>query len=277
MLFHSYSFNISLAYLHSAKTNEKQLSLDFLARLNVKTINSCNYFSYMLINELDWQSQLYCLEFFANLIESLCFLIHNYDLTLDFLSNFSTINDLQSKESTETESQLLQQSYFNKKQFSQLNLAEIIFCYSDCFKALIKTLLNDFDQQTIQSSTKILLNMKNNEKFMTFLQQLDQKNNQLFQKEIKSSYMPQMLQELVKSNQEIAVGAYGSIEETNEDEFYYYFRMFLISLDAQELNKKLTESSLTSDLYLRNPVAILDDIINSYIFDMDQEKSIDCY
>jgi hypothetical protein len=259
---------MGLAYINWTKVNQKQLSLDFVAEFNVKTSNSCNYFSYVLINELDWQTQLYCLEYFADLIDSLCFYIQDHGFSFEILPNLSPSNDLQSNRSTEAK-------FF--KQFSELNLAEVIFCYSDCFKALIKTLLNDFDQQTIQSSSKILLRMKTNEKFMSFLHQLDQKNNQLFKKDIKSSYMPRMLQELVKSSKEIAIGAYGSIEETDEDDDYNYFKMFLVSLDPKELNTKLAESSLTSDLYLRNPVAILDDIINAYKFDMDQEKSIDCY
>ena len=49
------------------------------------------------------------------------------------------------------------------------------------------------------------------------------------------------------------------------------------SLDIDYLKQKLEISNQSSDIYSMNPVGILDDIINAYQFDWDEEKAVDCY
>lgn len=51
----------------------------------------------------------------------------------------------------------------------------------------------------------------------------------------------------------------------------------LTSISIESLETILAETKLSSDLYSRQPLAILDDIISSYQFDMDDEKAVDCY
>ena len=51
----------------------------------------------------------------------------------------------------------------------------------------------------------------------------------------------------------------------------------LESVPNENLEALVAESRLSSDLYTRQPIAILDDIISSYQFDIDDEKAVDCY
>ena len=52
---------------------------------------------------------------------------------------------------------------------------------------------------------------------------------------------------------------------------------FLNKISIDSLKSKLNESNQTSDIYIRYPTMILDDIISSYQFDLDEEKAVDCY
>lgn len=51
----------------------------------------------------------------------------------------------------------------------------------------------------------------------------------------------------------------------------------LNSISMSTLESIVAESKLSSDLYSTCPNAILDDIISSYQFDIDEEKAVDCY
>lgn len=51
----------------------------------------------------------------------------------------------------------------------------------------------------------------------------------------------------------------------------------LDSVGIESLEEILSESKLSSDIYIRRPMSILDDIISSYQFDMDDDKAADCY
>jgi hypothetical protein len=53
--------------------------------------------------------------------------------------------------------------------------------------------------------------------------------------------------------------------------------VLLNSLAVENLEAFVAESRLSTDLYTRQPVAILDDIMASYQFDLDDEKAVDCY
>lgn len=51
----------------------------------------------------------------------------------------------------------------------------------------------------------------------------------------------------------------------------------LNSVSIETLEEILAENRLSSDLYSRHPVSILDDIMSSYQFDLDEDKAADCY
>lgn len=55
-----------------------------------------------------------------------------------------------------------------------------------------------------------------------------------------------------------------------------YLNMF-ISTSVELLKSKCEDSEMSADLYTRCPTAILDDIICSYQFEIDEEKDADCY
>jgi hypothetical protein len=68
------------------------------------------------------------------------------------------------------------------------------------------------------------------------------------------------------------------IEVQNFDEENLLLPKFLNEMDENFLQQKEIEFSKTSDLYTMNPLAILDDIISSYQFDIaGTEKIVDCY
>ena len=54
-------------------------------------------------------------------------------------------------------------------------------------------------------------------------------------------------------------------------------RLIAIERYEQELKATLLAAERTGDLYAENPEFILDDIVGSYQFDVDDEKFVDCY
>lgn len=51
----------------------------------------------------------------------------------------------------------------------------------------------------------------------------------------------------------------------------------LKSMQIEQLDQIVDEAKLSADLYTRQPVSILDDLISSYQFDLDDDKAVDCY
>jgi hypothetical protein len=263
--YHLYSFKLWLIYL--SKHLQSNISASLSSNVNTYIWNFINFFSYILINEFDWQIQLYSIELFQVLFELIFHFLDKYELN----ENLYLTDDSSSK------------------QFSKLNFIEIICCLSDFFKSIIKS-LSDFDQYVITQSASLLFNLKSNNKFIDILTRYDKKHNQLFQNDIKSRYIHDLKMKLKKDGKLICVGAqledaYDNdenlpIKKLREDDIeddVNYLKKFLDSINLIDLKQKINDLNNDSYLYKNNPINILDDIISSYQFEIDDEKAVDCY
>ena len=232
---------------------------------NTELCNLSNFFVYFLLNEQDWQVQLNCLHFFEQIFEFI-------SLNLPFNTDLFTRTMNNAAETSE---------------FAKCSLADVLFHVSGTLKGLIKCINNSHyhDPHVVEKCCRLLLILKENERFMSMLSEICKKHNQLFQISLSSSYMVNMKLELIADGFEIAVGlptevcssaAMPQIVELDHDN-ENYINLFMNKLDLSLLNEKYSISKQTGDLYAQNPTAILDDIINSYQFDIDNEKTVDCY
>lgn len=233
--------------------------IDFYGSENRSLWNKCSYFSYLLLNEHDWQSQLHCLTYFKSMFSLMSNVVQDDN---QLLTSVPTGVELSSE---------------LNKEFERFSLLETVFCLSDCLKSLFAC-LSDYDQYVVAEACQMIIDLKNNEGFMQILTDLDKKSrNGSYSKEIKCSYVKNMKLELVKSGSCIAVGQ----EDSDEAEFQVghenYLNKLFYSASLDDLHARLQESKTTSDIYTRNPISILDDIISSYQFDLDDEKAVDCY
>jgi hypothetical protein len=145
--------------------------------------------------------------------------------------------------------------------------------------------MGDYDQQVVNLSVQILLELKSNKKLVGLIEECDAKHNNIFQQVIRSTYLSDMKMSLSEKNKKVVVGAeYSSCimntsndEDVSDIEDENYLKKFLNSITVEYLRAKLDEARQTSDMYSNNPVAILDDIISSYQFEIDEEKAVDCY
>ena len=223
--------------------------------------NGCNYFSYFLLNEFDWQVQLYCLEYYE----------HLFGLMSQLLDSNGHLSLLHSVSPSSTQQEILD--------FTEHSVIEIVCKWSECFKSLVNT-IDDFDQHVVQSAVSLLIKLKQNAKLVAILSDLYGSNssNSLEKKTI-TSYTTSLRARLSAKNGKLAVGTLDEInnnlqsESLDEDKI----KIFLNSISVESLQAKLDESRQTSDIYTRNPLTILDDIIGSYQFDLDEEKAVDCY
>jgi hypothetical protein len=146
---------------------------------------------------------------------------------------------------------------------------EILFCLANCLKPLIKS-IDDFDQQVVYSAVSLLIQLKQNIKLVEFLVNLDEK---LLKQEIRPNHLNTLKANLNAKN--IKVSVYSDKNNIEVDE--NWVKNFLNKISIDSLKSKLNESNQTSDIYIRYPIMILDDIISSYQFDLDEEKAVDCY
>ena len=271
-IYHSYMFKNMLLFLNTS------ISFSYLTRFNLGSFNlrlwnSLNFFSYFLINDFDWQIQIYCLEYFKDVFAIINLLLEK----LGRLHNEIELNATETKAKHTVSSELI-------VEFSKFSIIEIIFCFSDCLKSLIGC-IGDYDQHVVNLGVQILLELKSNKKLMGLIEECDAKHNNVFQEVVKSTYLNDMKMSLSEKNKKVVVGAeysncimnssgdedMGDVEEEN------YLKKFLNSITVDYLSAKIDETKQTSDLYSSNPMAILDDIISSYQFEIDEEKAVDCY
>lgn len=263
--YHLYSFKLWLVYLN--KNLKSTISASLSSNINTYIWNFINFFSYILINEFDWQVQLYCIELFQAVFE----------LVFIFLD----------KHQIEECLYLTDESSSNK--FAKLNFIEIICCLSDFFKSIIKG-LDDFDQYVKIQSANLLFNLKSNYKFIDILTRYDKKHNQLFQNDIKSTYINDLKIKLKQDGKSICIGTQLEDDYDNDENFktkrlredkieddVNFLKIFLHSINLDDLKLKIDGLNNDSYLYKNNPIAILDDIISSYQFEIDYEKAVDCY
>ena len=247
-------------------TSSKRPDSETVGSFNVTLWNSCNYFSYILSNEFDWQVQLHVVEYFKELVDCVTLLLAKYEPV------FVTNKDSMAKCSSKLVSD-----------FAKYDPFEVIFYFSECLKSLVKS-VGDFDQYVVHSAASLALELKENTSLVGLLKNIDAKHNTLFQREVKSTYVDEMKACLSAKKLKLAVGideqASSEIklsDVVSGDDEENHLRKFIISISSEYLKSKLEESKQTSDIYIRNPVGILDDIISSYQFDIDEEKAVDCY
>jgi len=203
-------------------------SIDTINKTNEDLWNNFNYFSYFLENEFDWQVQLYCIEYFKNVLSQAFVLLDN----------------------------------------GKLN-NEILFCLANCLEPLIKS-IDDFDQQVVYSAVSLLIQLKQNIKLVELLINLDEKS---LKQEIRQNHLNTLKANLNAKNIKVSVYSDKNNIEVDENRV----KDFLNKISVDSLKSKLNESNQTSDIYIRYPTMILDDIISSYQFDLDEEKAVDCY
>ena len=203
-------------------------SINTINKTNEDLWNNFNYFSYFLENEFDWQVQLYCIEYFKNVLSQAFVLLDN----------------------------------------GKLN-NEILFCLANCLEPLIKS-IDDFDQQVVYSAVSLLIQLKQNIKLVELLINLDEKS---LKQEIRQNHLNTLKDNLNAKNIKVSVYSDKNNIEVDENRV----KDFLNKISVDSLKSKLNESNQTSDIYIRYPTMILDDIISSYQFDLDEEKAVDCY
>jgi hypothetical protein len=203
-------------------------SIDTINKTNEDLWNNFNYFSYFLENEFDWQVQLYCIEYFKNVLSQAFVLLDN----------------------------------------GKLN-NEILFCLANCLEPLIKS-IDDFDQQVVYSAVSLLIQLNQNIKLVELLINLDEKS---LKQEIRQNHLNTLKANLNAKNINVSVYSDKNNIEVDENRI----KDFLNKSSIDSLKSKLNESNQTSDIYIRYPTMILDDIISSYQFDLDEEKAVDCY
>lgn len=207
-------------FLSSFKLNQfetvlNRLQTSQLDNFDTKFLNSANYFSNLLITDFDWQIQLYCLGYFESISKHVN---ENSDLSIAISAHQNMVTD---------------------SNLANFNIFEIVFCLSDFFKSIFKT-LDDCDQHVVNKTASLILNLKQSVRIINLVRNY-----------------------LTKTNA-------GRLEQSI-DKF-----MNDVNL-VEKLHSVLKTSMLTSDIYTLNPASILDDIISSYQFEADDEKFIDCY
>jgi hypothetical protein len=243
---------------------------------NLKLWNTCNFFSYFLINELDWQVQLNCLSYFQTVFEFLCSEVSTNKTGVSQIPAFERDAKQTKHESSELTRSLTSFSVF-----------EVIFYVSDCSKSLVKCLTsgNYQDKHVLVQCCQLMLLLSKDTRCVALLNETLTKHNQIYQTDLKSNYMANMKLELATADLELAVGLPATtqtdsneiIVEVDSDDDENYLKKFLDMCGSFEFEAKLIESQQTGDLYTQNPEGILDDIISSYQFDVDNEKIVDCY
>lgn len=206
---------------------------------NFNIRNVINFFSNLILHDFDWQIQLYCLDYFEIILGIISKSLDTNDCLVANLLNFGSnkTSQLLTNEISDTRLKLL-----------NFSLIEIIFCLTDFFKSIFLT-LNDCDQHVVGKVAQLILSLKKNQKINLLIQNFTN---------TKYSEAKDCL----------------SIDNKQID---YILKFLSESSLEKELNLKLENSCKTSDLYTRNPASILDDIISSYQFEIDDEKFIDCY
>lgn len=212
-------------HLYQFESHLKTERIDFL-----RFYKTLNHFAHFLINDFDWQVQMYCLEFIQSVF------------TLIF-------------------SEMEKSGY--KKLLLNLSLNEydkpLTAIETVCFaSALFKSVLNsidDYDQHVVHLTAKILLDINQNQKFISLLEMFNKKDSAFWSQYTKSL----------------------GVRLDTTDDISNHLNDFLGLLKSEKLPRLFEQSTSTTDIYSAIPVSILDDIISSYRFDLEDEKHIDCY
>lgn len=129
-------------------------------------------------------------------------------------------------------------------------------CFGSNFLASILYGLDDYDQHVVNLTARFLFDLNKYDKFINLLEEFNKKNEPFW-----TSYFNNVLNTKLKVSLDY-----------NEN-----LSRFLALRMSDRLPRLIEESSQTTDLYVVSPESILDDIISSYKFDLEDEKHIDCY
>jgi hypothetical protein len=241
-------------------TNQLKLSLRLAYEgefSSLSLLNSLNRMSGILLTDLDWECQLNCLDYFQ--------------LVFDLIQSSMSDRIAPSTASNDRRSERF--SVITTKVNNELNnftLAEIVFCLSDVLKSLVGCYSSDYyDASVACAAAKLMLNLKASPAFSRLLPLLVGFNeNFAFYKKNRDSNQKDTVAATDQKNLD------GLEQEKDEEN---YLNKFLNEIPLEQLEKRVAEAHLTSDYYTRCPMSILDDIISSYQFEIDDEKAIDCY
>lgn len=160
-LYNLYEFKHWLFYL---KDNLSNIKFDQVIDFNKRFFNICNYFSYFLLHDHDWQCQLYAINYFQDVSKLLCSLLDRCDF---LYKDLSYLND-----DKDDNLQIINGEIMIG--FSKLSIFEIFYCASDCMRSILHA-ISDYDQHVVHESSKILFNLKNDNNFMYVLTALNVK------------------------------------------------------------------------------------------------------
>ena len=132
--------------------------------------------------------------------------------------------------------------------------------------------LDDQDQYVVQAAARLLLELKTNDKIsrrLSTITETTMPDRSDYVTELKRESSPlndadEQMNVVVVDSHALAVACDSFVAST--------------TTSVEVLAERLAHSSTTGDFYaLNGPMAILDDIISSYQFELDDEKAVDCY
>ncbi len=144
----------------------------------------------------------------------------------------------------------------NKFISSESSFIESLCIKSDFFKSILNS-LNDYDSSVVNLSAKIISNLSKNQSFITILEALIEKDEE-FWSNYYASFNSNSV-DLEISDKSVSIKDFSNLIKT------------------ARVEKLIETSTNTTDLYTMNPLAVLDDLINSYQFHLEDETHIDCY
>ncbi len=139
---------------------------------------------------------------------------------------------------------------------SEPTVLELVFMGSDFFKSILSS-YKDYDSSVVNLSAKVIFDLSKNKYFIDILEVLLEKDEAFW-----SMYYENL-------NAKI-----GEMEISGKSKLFEDFSNLVKTTAVENL---IGTSNNTTDLYTINPLAVLDDLINSYQFHLEDETHIDCY
>lgn len=216
---------------------------------------SLNFFSHTLDIDLDWEVHLHCLKHIAQVIR----------LVTSDLDKYSTRPRQKSSSSSSTSCDQISQAHEQQQQQQQQNLDDQQQQNETYYENLNNSngcadVSSKFSRQ-LETANSIEVVFVYSECLPTLLKVVSP--NSCYDRVVVATAAELLLD--LKHNEPL-MGVIASSSPLDDS---------IISIET--LEEILAENRLSSDLYTRHPVFILDDVISSYQFDLDEEKAADCY
>lgn len=209
-----------------------------------------NFFSHTLDIDLDWEVHLHCLKHIAQVIRLVTYDLDKYSTRPRQKSSSSCDQISQAHEQQQQQQNLDDQQ--NETYYENLNNSNGCADVSSKFSRQLET-ANSIEVVFVYS-----------ECLPTLLKVVSP--NSCYDRVVVATAAELLLD--LKHNEPL-MGVIASNSSSSSSS--------LDSISIETLEEILAENRLSSDLYTRHPVFILDDVISSYQFDLDEEKAADCY